>query len=259
MSNPVFNRMRDNRGYATFGPPQGRDALPQTAPDLEAMYRQPSATTVQSGRMSYDDVIVKTATIFAALLVGAAAGWAVPGLLLPGLVVGLVLGLVNSFKRNPSPVLILGYGLFEGMFLGAISMFLNNAYPGIALQAVVGTLGVFAAVLVLFRSGKVRATPRLNKIFFVAMMGYLVFGLVNLGIVLFTGHSLRSGALGVVIGLLAIALASYSLVMDFEFIKAGVEQGAPAKMAWYGGFGLVVTLVWLYVEILRLLSIFRSN
>ncbi len=268
MSNPVFERMKDKRGYATFGPPgasrstvQDTPAYGSTSPnDLETMYAQPSATSVDTGRMTYDDVVVKTAIVFVAVLAGGAVGWAVPGLMFVGLIGGLVLGLVNAFKRNPSPALIVGYGLLEGVFLGGISMYFNAAYPGIVVQAVLGTLSVFAAVLIGFRSGKLRTSPKLNKIFFIAMGGYLLFSLVNIGLMVFAGQeSLRSGPLGLAIGAFAVLLASYSLVMDFEFIKLGVEQGAPAKFAWTAAFGLVVTLVWLYIEILRILSILRGD
>ncbi len=264
MSNPVFERMKDSRGYATFGPPGAtRSASTYAAPspaELETMYSAPSATPVDTQRMTYDDVVVKTALVFAAVLVGGVVGWKVPGLLWVGLIGGLVLGLVNSFKKSPSPALIIGYGVLEGVFLGAISMFFNNAYPGIVAQAVLGTLSVFAAVLVGFRSGKLRTSPKLNKIFFIAIGGYLLFSLVNLGLMAFAGQdSLRAGPLGLAIGAFAVLLASYSLVMDFEFIKLGVEQGAPAKFAWTAAFGLVVTLVWLYIEILRILAILRGD
>jgi uncharacterized YccA/Bax inhibitor family protein len=268
MSNPVFQRMRDSRGYATFGPPgAGRSTVQDTAtPDLESMYAQPSATSVDTGRMTYDDVVIKTAITLGAVLVGAAVGWQVPGLAIIGLVVGLVLGLVNSFKRNPSPVLILAYALFEGLFLGGISNFFENTSfngqsgQGIVAQAVLATFCVFAAVLMGFRSGKLRTSPRLNKIFFIAMIGYLLFSVVNMGMMAFGGTgSMRAGGLGLVIGAFAVVLASYALVMDFEFIKVGVEQGAPQKFAWTAAFGLTVTLVWLYLEILRILAILRGD
>ena len=264
MSNPVFERMKDSRGYATFGPPgaartAGGDATPSTD-ELETMYAAPSATPVDTRRMTYDDVVVKTATVFGAVLVGGVVGWKVPGLLWVGLIGGLVLGLVNSFKKNPSPVLILGYGLFEGVLLGAVSMYFNEAYPGIVAQAVLGTLSVFAVVLIGFRSGKLRTSPKLTRIFFIALGGYLLFSLVNLGLMVFAHQdSLRTGPLGLAISAFAVILASYSLVMDFEFIKVGVDQGAPAKFAWTAAFGLVVTLVWLYIEILRILAILRGN
>jgi uncharacterized YccA/Bax inhibitor family protein len=268
MSNPVFERMRDSRGYATFGPPQGRSSRTTSAPgwstpsasDLDHLYAQPSATTADTGRMTYDDVVVKTGIVFAALLAGAVVGWQAPGLALIGLVGGLVLGLVNSFKRNPSPVLIVGYGLLEGLFLGGVSTLFNAQYSGIVAQAVLATFSVFAVVLVGFRSGRLRTSPRLNKIFFIAIMGYLVFQLLNLVLIGFAGQaSLRTGGLGLVIGVFAVLLASYSLVMDFEFIRAGVEQGAPARFAWTAAFGLTVTLVWLYLELLGILAIVRRE
>jgi uncharacterized YccA/Bax inhibitor family protein len=264
MSNPVFERMKDSRGYATFGPPGTQrsgiqDTPPASTADLESMYSQPSATSVQTGRMTYDDVVVKTALVFVGVLVGAVVGWLNPVLMLIGAIGGLILGLVNSFKRNPSPVLIMAYGVLEGMFVGGISQVFETRYSGIVGQAVLGTVCVFASVLVGFRSGKLRTSPKMNKIFMIAMGGYLLFSLVNLGLMLFAGQdSLRQGPLGLAIGAFAVLLASYSLVMDFEFIKVGVEQGAPAKLAWTAAFGLVVTLVWLYIEILRILSILRD-
>lgn len=274
MSNPVFDRLaKDNRGYATFGdsrqaasdsrqaPGQAGWATPTapTAADLDAMYGAPTATTADTGRLTYDDVVMKTGLTFAVLLGGAAVGWFVPGLMMIGLIVGLVLGLVNAFKRNPSPVLILAYAGFEGLFIGGISGVFESAYNGIVAQAVLGTLSVFAAVLFGYRSGKLRTSPKLNKIFFIAMIGYLLFSVINMGVVLFGGGNLRGGVLGLVIGAFAVLLASYSLVMDFEQIEKAVKSGAPAKFAWTFAFGLIVTLVWLYIEILRILSILRGS
>lgn len=265
MSNPVFDRLaKDNRGYATFGGGAG-PAAPRvdtaTPGDLESMFARPAATTVDTGRLTYDDVVVKTGLTFAVLLVGATVGWVTksPMLMILGAVVGLVLGLVNSFKKNPSPALILAYAAFEGLFIGGISQFFEAAYNGIVAQAVLGTFSVFAAVLVGFRSGKLRTSPRLNKIFFIAMIGYLLFSVINVVVMMTSGGNLRGGMIGLVIGAFAVLLASYSLVMDFEFIQQGVQGGAPARFAWTAAFGLVVTLVWLYLEILRILSILRGE
>lgn len=269
MSNPVFDRIgKDSRGYATFGgpapstPAYGQQGYPTpSANDLDTMYSAPAATPVDTGRLTYDDVVVKTGITFATLLAGAAVGWitASPGLMILGAVVGLVLGLVNAFKANPSPALILAYAGFQGLFIGGISQFYEARFDGIVAQAVLGTFSVFAAVLVGYRSGKLRTSPRLNKIFFVAMIGYLLFSVVNIGLVMFAGQNLRGGMLGLIIGAFAVLLASYSLVMDFEFIQRGVEGGAPAKFAWTAAFGLVVTLIWLYLEILRILAILRGD
>ena len=134
------------------------------------------------------------------------------------------------------------------------------------------TCMMFAVTLLLFRSGKVRTSPKMTKIFLIAMVGYLVFSLVNVGIMIFgsgeianSAWGLRSGVtvmgipLGVIIGALAVLLAAYSLVMDFELIKNGVQNRVPEEWAWSAAFGLMVTLIWLYVEILRILAILRGN
>lgn len=213
--------------------------------------------------MTYNNVSSKTIFLFLLVLGGAIAGWAYPILMLPGLIVGLVLGLVNAFKREPSPVLIMLYALAQGMALGAISMIYNEQFNGIVLQAVLGTFSVFGVTLLLFRSGKVRTSPRATKIFMVGMIGYLVFSLLNVVLVLFgltdNPWGLRAGWLGVVIGLIAVGLAAYSLVMDFEMIKNGVENRIPERWGWTAAFGLTVTLIWLYLEILRILAILRGN
>lgn len=236
---------------------------------LQQMYNQPPASESQMGRMSFDDVIVKTVATLGLVIVGAAVGWFVPLLMVPGAIVGLVLGLVNSFKREPSKILILSYALFEGFFLGGFSGLMERLYPGIVVQAVLGTVIVFALTLVLYRSGKFRATPKMTRFFMIALGGYAIFSLVNFGIMLFGGLAgnpwgLRSVTifgipLGLIIGILAIGLAAFSLILDFTSIDQGVKNGLPAKYSWSAAFGLTVTLLWLYVEILRLLAILRGN
>ena len=276
MTNPVFNNS------AVFGDPRARgNRRPQQgaptgtlggatgpvveASTLEQMYGAPSATTRDTGRLTYDDVIVKTGGLLAVLVVAAAATWMVaPGLWIAGALVGLVLGLVNAFKRNPSPVLITLYAVAQGVFLGGISAFYEARWDGIVGQAVLATLSVFAVALVLFRSGKVRVTPKFQRAVLIGLVGYLVYSLLNVVLMLVgVGGGdygpLRSGWIGVVVGLVAVGLAAASLIMDFDSIKRGVEQGAPAKFAWSAAFGLLVTLVWLYLELLRLLSILRGD
>ena len=122
-----------------------------------------------------------------------------------------------------------------------------------------GTLAVAGTVLVLFRVGVLRTSPRLNKIFMVAMIAYMLFGLVNIGTMLLMGQSLRDGMLGLAIGGIAVVMASYSLVMDFEAVQHASEAGVPRKYAWRLAFGVAVTMVWLYVEVLRILMILRGN
>jgi uncharacterized YccA/Bax inhibitor family protein len=252
---------------------QGYGQQPMTNEQLQQMYNQPAAGPADTGRMTFDDVIVKTALCLGAVIVGAAVtltvGLGLASLLMiVGALGGFVLALVNTFKKQPSPALILAYAGLEGLFLGGLTRILDTQYPGVGLQAVVGTLSVFAVTLVLFKSGKVRATPKAMRFFMIAIAGYALFSLVNL-IMMLTGvtqepFGLRSVEifgipLGVFIGLLAIGLAAFSLIMDFTSIEAGVRSGAPQRFSWTAAFGLTVTLVWLYVEIIRLLAILRGD
>jgi uncharacterized YccA/Bax inhibitor family protein len=246
-----------------YGAPQYGQQGAYTPEQLEQMYARPAAGAAQMGRMTYDDVVIRTGLLFGVLLATAVVGWFVPALLLPGALIGLVLGLVNSFKKNPSPPLIIAYAAFQGLFVGGISSIFSTRWEGIVPQAVLATLAVFAVALFAFKSGKVRVTPKSAKIFMIALGGYLLFSLVNVGLMLFTNvggeFGLRSGPMGFLIGLFAVGLASYSLVMDFDFIERGVKNGLPEKFAWMGAFGLMVTLIWLYVELLRLIAILRGD
>lgn len=258
-SNPVFNREEafSRGGYAGF-----REEPAPSAQVLEEMYAQPSATPVRTGSMSYDDVVVRTGITFAVLLVGAAVGWFNPGLWVVGMIVGLVLGLVNSFKREPSPVLILAYAAFEGLALGGISVWYEQVWANIVPQAVLGTFAVFLAALVAYRSGRIRVTPKFRRTVLIAIGGYFVFSLVNLVAMLFGfggPWGFQSGALGVVIGLFAVGLGALFLVLDFDFIDQGVRNGIPERYAWTAAFGLTVTLVWIYLEMLRLIAILRGD
>ncbi|KQO63561.1 Bax inhibitor-1/YccA family protein [Curtobacterium sp. Leaf261] len=256
-------------GQQQYGQPYG--SQPLSPEQLQNMYDRPAAGPVETERMTYEDTIVKTLVAFGVLLVGAVIAWNIPMLAIVGGVVGFILALVNTFKKKPSPALVLLYAGMEGLFVGGISA-IFNAMPnldGIVGQAVFGTLGVFGVTLVLFLSGKVRASAKATKIFLIAMVGYLAFSLVNL-VLSWTGvtqgaYGLRSieiipgVPLGVIIGILVVIMAAYSLVLDFDQIKTGVQRGAPRIYAWTAAFGLIVTLVWLYLEILRLLAILRGN
>ncbi|MCO4254437.1 Bax inhibitor-1/YccA family protein [Pseudarthrobacter cellobiosi] len=239
-----------------------------TDEQLRQMYNKPAAGPADTGRMTYDDVIVKTAACLGVLLAGAAVTLFVSMglasiLMIIGALGGFVLALVNTFKKQPSPALILAYAGLEGLFLGGLTRVLDLMYPGVGLQAVIGTLSVFTVTLLLFKSGKVRASPKAMKFFMIALVGYGLFSVVNL-VMMMTGMTtepfgLRSGIIGVVIGILAIGLAAFSLVMDFTSIEAGVQSGAPQRFSWTAAFGLTVTLVWLYVEIIRVLAILRGE
>lgn len=239
-----------------------------TAEQLQELYSRPSASPQDTDRMTYEDTIAKTFGAFAVLLVGAAIGWFIPALAIVGAIVGFGLALVNIFKKRPSGALVLLYAGFEGLFVGGLSAFFEAKWDGIVIQAVLGTLGVFAVTLALFASGKVRASRRATQVFLVAMVGYLAFSLISFLLQVFHVTSGQFGVrsieflgipLGFWIGILVVIMAAYSLVLDFTQIKVGVDRGAPRVFGWTAAFGLVVTIVWLYTEILRMLAILRGN
>lgn len=274
MSNPVFNSspvFGQRRGAAAPVAYGTAGTVAADAAALEQMYGAPAATTRDTGRLTYDDVIVKTGGLLLLLVVVAAATWQIAPQLWPiGMVVGLVLGLVNAFKREPSPALIVAYTVAEGVFLGGISLaFQNMTIDGsgsakpIVLQAILGTFATFGAALFLYKSGRVRVTPKFTRFLLIALVGYAVFSLLNFGLSFFMASDgfgpLRNGAIGIGVGLLAVGLAAMSLILDFDAIDRGVRQGVPARYAWSAAFGLVVTLVWLYLEILRLLAMLNRN
>lgn len=264
-------------GQAQYGQTQtGWNPAQQgmTQDQLQDMYNRPAAGPADTGRMTYDDVIMKTAACLGAVVAGAAVTLVVASglaylLMIVGALGGFVLALVNTFKKQPSPPLILAYAALEGLFLGGLTRILDGMFPGVGLQAVIGTLSVFAVTLVLFKNGKVRATPKAMRFFMIATIGYAVFALINM-VMMWTGavdspFGLRTSIqifgipLGVFIGVLAIGLAAFALIMDFTSIEAGVRSGAPQRFSWTAAFGLTVTLVWLYVEIIRLLAILRGE
>lgn len=263
----------------------GTDAAAQA--QLEGMYAAPSAGAVETGRMSYEDTIWKTVGLFAVLLVTAAVGWiwTMAGVsaanpspsILPwmiGALGGFVLSLVVIFtsRKKIRPALIFGYAAFEGLFVGAISAFFEFLWPGIVVQATLATFAVVGVTLALFASGKIRASKRATKVFMIAMIGYLVFSLVNIFLMIFN-VPIAGGAFGllsekspllgipwgVLIGVFVVIMAAYSLVLDFDSIQQGVRNGAPRQYGWLGAFGIMVTVVWLYLEILRILAIARGN
>ncbi len=263
----------------------GTDAAAQA--HLEGMYAAPPAGAIETDRMTVEDTIWKTFGLFAILLVTAVGGWIwtmapvtaqnpSPNILpwIIGMLGGFVLSLVVIFtsRKKIRPALIFGYAAFEGLFIGGISAFFEFMWPGIVVQATLATLAVVGVTLALFASGKVRASKRATKVFMIAMLGYLVFSLVNLGLMVFN-VPIAGGAFGlfsqpsflfgipwgVIIGVFVVIMAAYSLVLDFDQIQRGVRNGAPRQYGWLGAFGIMVTVVWLYIEILRILAILRGS
>ncbi len=290
--NPVFARTAEFSGrpqQAQFGRPgqfqknqpygqpqqygQQQHGSPAASPqELDDLYGRPAAGPARTGRMTYDDVVIRTAALFAVLLVAAGITWSaitagvVPETMLfplwiGSMLVGLGLGLVIAFQKTVRPPLMMAYALVQGVFIGAISLFFEQLYPGIVLQAVMGTLGAFGAMLVAYKVKAIRVTPKFTRFLVIATLGYLAFSLLNLvGVLLLGLPSVYSmGILGIGISLLGVVLASLNLVLDFDYIDRGVQAGVPQQMAWVAAFGLLVTLVWLYIEMLRLIAILRGS
>ena len=189
-------------------------------------------------------------------------------LMLVGVFGGLITALVITFKRNWAPFLAPLYGLLEGLFLGAISAIMNEAfserYPGIVMHAVGLTLGVAVAMFLLYNFRIIRATERFKSVVFTATAGialfYLVTWIVSLFGVQMDFMMVGNGSLlGIGISLFVVVIAALNLIMDFDMIEQGSEMGAPKYMEWYCAFGLMVTIVWLYVEMLKLLSRLSSR
>ncbi len=251
-NNPALTRSAAFRG-------QGQG----TADPLEETFAGPSATSRHTGRMTVEDVVNRTALLLAIATGTGGVTWALGlgGLALPAVLIGFVLALVIIFKQVTNPGLIMTYAAVEGVFLGGISQAFNAQYPGIVVQAVVGTTGVAGVTLALYRSGRIRVTPKFTKMVVAATAGFFVLIVVNLvaGLFVSGGLGLRQGPLGIVIGLVAIGLASLNLVLDFDMIERGASQGLPTRYGWFAAFGIMITLVWLYVEMLRLLSLLRGG
>ncbi|PRB15990.1 Bax inhibitor-1/YccA family protein [Microbacterium sp. MYb62] len=299
-NNPAFQQ-QDPRNVATYpGGPQAAQgaqnaSLQHGAMDaaanaqLEGMYAAPPAGAIETDRMSVEDTVWKTAGLFAILLVTAAIGWVwtLGGLDVPrydpynppavsmlpwiiGALGGFVLAMAVMFtsRKKVRPALIFAYAVFEGLFIGGISAFFEVRWPGIVFQATLATVSVVGVTLALFASGKIRASKKATKIFMIAMVGYLVFSLLNV-VLMWTGVNTNAFGmlsqpvfgipLGLIIGVLVVIMAAYSLVLDFDQIQQGVRNGAPRKYGWLGAFGIMVTVVWLYVEILRIIAIARGN
>ena len=213
--------------------------------------------------ITIDDVVTKTAiTAGAAIIAGALTAWSgLYALALPGFIVGLVVSLIIIFKQSSNPALVLTYAIAEGVALGAIGGVFNLRFPGIAFQALVGTVGVLIGMLVVYKTGAVKVTPRFTKWMMGALVGAVVLTLVRFVAGIFFPDSPlnQGGMLGILISLALIGVAAFSLLLDFDMADQAVRAGAPAKFAWYIAFGLMTTLVWLYIEILRLLSYLRQE
>jgi len=228
---------------------------------------------VQMRRVTLDDVVMKTLGLFSIVILVAAATWfyvaglpstspAPMALMLGGMLGGLAIGLVIAFKKTISVPLIVLYAVLEGVLVGAISQVFERQMPGIVSTAVIATLCTFAGMLLGYKTGLIKVTDKSRRIFGMAIMGYLLFGLVNL-VAAFMGVGSGfgfggTGPIGIAISVLGVGLASYSLAIDFDSVSRAVDAQLPEKYSWLLAHGFIVTLVWLYLEILRLLARLRQ-
>lgn len=297
--NPVLSRMeaeaKRNGGYAGFGSPAAttgtlpgasQDTVSATGPTpvTQASPPAPPGSPTNAGwggpelatpgrTMALPDVIAKTFLMFAVMLPVAAVTWYFEPptpVFLVAVFAALGIGIWASVKRVPSPPLFLLYAAIEGVVLGAISQVYNQwaqangAEHGIVGMAIAGTLIVFVLMLALYRSRIIKINGRVAKVFTVALVSYLILSVGSLlvGWIFGVGDGLGLfglGWIGIAISFLAVALASFSLVMDFAAIEQMITMGAPERESWRAAFGLVVSLVWLYLELLRLLALLQSG
>ena len=220
-------------------------------------------SVTQVGRMTLDGAVNKTAILLGLCFGGAFVGWNIPVLAIPGLIIGTILAFVTIFRSpekagSTAPF----YAAFEGVALGGITVFAEMQYPGIGIQAIGLAFGILASLLFCYKSGIIKPTENFRLMLFSATMGIALLYLVSF-IMSFFGSGIgfihSNGLFGIGFSFFVVGIAALNLVLDFDFIEEGAERGLPKYMEWYGAFSLMVTLVWLYIEILRLLMKLRSR
>lgn len=277
-SNPVLSR----RDVFTPSAPAGGQQFGQSPFINQDGYNQPygygrTGSGLQApveSRMTLDDVITRTAITMAILVAAAAASWwgissgVIPETaMMPALILSAIVGFISAFvvtvRHRVSPPLVLVYAAVEGVFIGMLSRLFEFAYNGIVAQAVVGTFVAAGVTLAAYKIFNIRVGSKFRRVVVIATAAFAVTMLVNLVFALFgINLGLRGGIgtfgpLSLLVSAVGVTLAVLNLVLDFDYIERGVRMGAPASQSWLGAFGLTVTMVWLYVEILRILSYIR--
>jgi uncharacterized YccA/Bax inhibitor family protein len=265
-SNPVLGKAfghRDGqgngRGFASMG-----SVL--TPDNLEETYNAPAASSLRTGRMTMDDVVARSGILFGISVVVGAAAWYLNlggGALLIGFVGGLATALFGIFSKKVRPAVYQAYAVCQGLVLGIISKSYELFYDGIVQQAIVATIAAFVGMLFLYKSGRLRATPKFTRMLLGAALGYFVLAIGSF-ISSFFGVGNGMGLYGLsgfgpLLAIAGVAIASFFLILDFDQIEEGVRAGVPQEESWRAGFGLLMTMVWLYLEVLRLLAILRGN
>jgi uncharacterized YccA/Bax inhibitor family protein len=271
-SNPVFSS-KAFQDQVRAG--KAADAMPTPqVSDLESMYAQSPVRPGAKNTMTINDVLNKMIVMAAGVLVGGVIGWMLltnmaktatslgPLVAVTGIaaIAALVIGLVNQMKAKASPTLSIVYAVIEGFLLGVISAMFELIYSGIVLQAILGTAIVFGVCLALNRSGKFRTTPKMRKVMYTAGWAFVGFALVNWIISMVSGgaFNMRTGWIGLLVGVIGIAIGAFYLITDFEDIESAIRGGAPAEFSWRCAFGLTLSIIWIYVEMIRLIAIIRD-
>jgi uncharacterized YccA/Bax inhibitor family protein len=226
-----------------------------------------TVVTPAADRMTIDDVVVKTVSLLAIVGVsGLATATLVPKeslflFWMGGMIVGLILGLVISFKRIVNPPLIITYGVVQGAFLGAVSWYYNTAFDGIVLQAIIATFGIFFVMAALYKAKVLRATPKFTRGLIGAVIAATVLIVLRFLLQAFgVNNPLSDGsAIAIIVSLAIIVIGALTFILDFDLVEQAVAQGAPKNFAWYCAFGILLGLIWVYLEVLRLLSYLRGN
>jgi uncharacterized YccA/Bax inhibitor family protein len=244
--NPVMNRM-----------------LPVNVQQNQAEVDAQFDSIVSSQKMTVGGTGIKILGLFSVLLAGAFVAWNVPAvqaLMIPAALVGFGLALWITFSKKIRPAAVVTYAAVQGVFIGTISSYFEAAYPGIVINAVIGTLTTAGAMFTAYSMGWIKVTARFTRVMTFALIGYAGFALVNIIVSLFTNSSgIYSTPFAWLAGLVGVGLAAFTLNLDFEDISQGAANGLPREFEWKAAFGLVVTMIWLYLEILRLLSIFNRD
>jgi uncharacterized YccA/Bax inhibitor family protein len=280
-SNPVFSRSeafagrnQEAYGYQTYpgsGPyaGYGQPPYPQQAGYADPATWQTGQPTTEA-RITVDDVVAKTALTLGVLIMAAAATWIVlpeipPRMVTPTVLgaafIGLGLGLVNSFKRVVSPALVIAYAVVEGVFVGAMSKIFNTVFDGVVVGAVLGTVAAFAGTLAAYKFFDIQVSARFRKFVVAAMFGFVALSLLDFMLHFFgAGFGFNGfGTMGLISSVVGLAIGVLMLILDFDYVENAVAAGAPERESWRAAFGLTVTIVWIYIELMRILAILRSE
>ena len=285
-NNPVFNRSEEfNRASSNAYGNQTYSAGGASYPGYGDAGTDPSTWgtgtpgQVEQRRMTVDSVVQKTAISIALVFVAAFATWWWIGDVVDGSTIdndalakaqmlsivgaggAFLLSLVNSFKRVISPALVMAFALAEGVALGAISKFFDTMYPGVVTQAVLGTFAAFAGTLAAYKFFEIKVGDRFRTFVIAGMFGMVGLGLLSLVLSMFGIQSplYGNGPIGFLFALAGLVLGVFMLILDFDFVENGVAAGLPERESWRAAFGLTVSLVWIYTNLLRILAILRGD